>query len=104
MKDLPVIRCCHCGHEYMPSEIFMPEAFFGKQKNIFRSVDGQIEFYDGTDPDFVETYICDNCGTPLDIEARISFKVEEHKDDFEEEYVSKINKPAKITLDEEPLF
>ncbi len=104
MKDLPIICCPKCGQQYLLSEIFMPESFFGKQKEIFKTVDGQIEFYDGTDPDLEEIYTCDNCGTKLKIEAKLSFKVEEAKDTFEEEYVSKINKPEKIKLNEEELF
>lgn len=104
MKDLPIIKCPVCGAEYTPAEVFMPDSFFGKQTDIFRSMDGQIEFYDGTDPDLTETFTCEHCNTDLSIEAKLSFKVDVAVDDFEEEYVSKIDKPAKITLDEETLF
>lgn len=104
MKDVPIIKCPVCGMEYMPSEVFMPNSFFGKQKDIFRSVDGQIEFYDGDDPELTETFTCEHCGTNLSIEAKLTFKVDELKDDFNEEYVTKIDKPNKIILDEETLF
>lgn len=104
MKDIPIICCPKCGQQYLPSEIFMPDEFFGKQREIFKSIEGQIEFYDGEDPNLEEYYICDNCNTKLKIEAKLAFKVEEANDNFEEEYISKINKPEKIKLSEEELF
>ena len=45
MKDLTVVRCPVCGQNYLPSEIFMPDSFFGKQRDITRNASGEIEFY-----------------------------------------------------------
>ena len=32
-KDI-VITCPHCGREYLPAEIYVPDAFFGKPSDI----------------------------------------------------------------------
>lgn len=104
MKDITVITCPTCGEEYLPGEIFIPEVFFGRQTEIVKSPAGKIEFYLGSDPNFDEEYICDNCGSKLKIHANLTFNVEAVPDAFEEEYVTEINKPKKITLKEEPIF
>lgn len=104
-NDLVVIQCPCCGQQYMPGEIFMPKAFFGNQKEIIRKSDGTIDFYVGDDPDLNETYICDTCGSKLNIHANLSFDVEVGEEkEFDEEYVTEINKPAKIKLEETELF
>ncbi len=104
MKDVPVIVCPICGEELLMSEVFIPQAFFGKQKEIIKDSAGHIDYYIGSDPDLDEEYICDNCGAHLKIHANVSFDVTSVSDDFEEEYVTEINKPKKITLKEESIF
>ena len=104
MKDVPIIVCPICGEEMLMSEVFIPQAFFGKQNEIIKDSAGHIDYYSGSDPDLDEDYICDNCGAHLKIHANVSFDVTSVSDDFEEEYVTEINKPKKITLKEEPIF
>ena len=104
MKDVPIIVCPICGEELLMSEVYVPQAFFGKQKEIIKDSAGHIDYYIGSDPDLDEEYICDNCGAHLKIHANVSFDVTSVSDDFEEEYVTEINKPKKITLKEESIF
>lgn len=105
MKDLVTIKCPVCGQNYLPSEVFIPESFFGKQKDITRNASGEIEFYLGDDPDYNEEFVCESCLSKLKIHANLTFNVEvDSGEDFDEEYITKINKPKKLKLDETELF
>ncbi len=103
MKDsIAAIVCPHCGQTYLPAEIYTPNSFFGKPKEVFRNPDGTIDFFIGDEPDMTETFTCENCGALLYITANLSFDVSTNE--FDEEYVSEIDKPTKIHLSEETLF
>lgn len=105
MRDIPVIKCPVCGTQYLPSEVLYPDSVFGKQYDIIRKNTGEIEAYLGTDPELDEEFVCDSCLTKLKINVKMSFEVEPVKEEtFEEEYITHINKPKKITLNEEELF
>lgn len=105
MKDLVTIKCPVCGQNYLPSEVFIPESFFGKQKDITRNASGEIEFYLGDDPDYNEEFVCESCLSKLKIHANLIFNVEvDNGEDFDEDYSTQINKPKKIKLDETELF
>ena len=105
IKDLPLIRCPICGTQYLPREIFMPEAVFGKQYDITKTESGEIKFYLGSDPDLEEEFVCDNCLTKLKITLKLLFTAETMiENNFEDDYVTEIDKPKKIKLDEEALF
>ena len=105
IKDLPIIKCPVCGQEYLPSELFLPEAVFGKQYDITKSDSGEIKFYLGDDPELDEEYICDGCGSKLKVHMNMTFNVEANKEEnYSEEYITKINKPKKIKLEENDLF
>lgn len=101
MKDIPVIKCPICGAEYMPSEVFIPESFFGKQTEVIRNPDGTMNFYIGDDMDLVEEFICETCSSKLKINANLSFNVTCVDDTFDEEYEEAINK---VKLDEVDIF
>ena len=105
MRDLVTVKCPVCGQAYLPSEIFLPQSFFGKQKDITRNASGEIEFYLGDDPDYDETFICESCLSKLKIHANLSFNVVVDKgENFDEDYSTPINKPKKLKLDETELF
>lgn len=103
-KNLVTLRCPVCNQEYMPSEIFFPDVVFGKQYDITRDNEGNIKFYLGEDQDFNEEFICESCNTKLNINMKMSFDVTTKEDNFEEEHITKIEKPKKIKLKEEELF
>ena len=105
MKDIPIIKCPVCGRNMLPSEVFLPNSFFGKQSDITRNNSGEIEFYLGDDMDLDEEYVCDSCLSKLKIHANLSFDVEvAAEENYDEDYITPINKPKKIKLAETELF
>ena len=84
-----VIKCPHCGREYLPVEIFYPASFFGKPTTVYRDEQGKIENISGDDMDLSETYICDDCRTLFKVEAKLDFTVTDINN-FDEEYTSKL--------------
>lgn len=86
-----VIKCPHCGYEYLPAELYVKGSFFGKPINIIRDALGKIIYNEWEpEPDFTEKYICDGCDQQFVIEATVSYKSkkEEEKLDFKNQYVS----------------
>lgn len=104
MEDTIKIVCPHCGHEYLPVEIFIPEEFFGRPTEVIRDPAGRIDFFLGKGMNLNETYICDSCGTNLRITAKMSFDVEPINGEDDEDYETKIERPTKLKLDEVDLF
>lgn len=91
MEDKILIKCPHCGREYLPCEIYYPDEFLGTARNIIR--DGkQIIYFDGENMNLSETYICDECGKTFNVEASVSFRTtkQEERFDFDEEYSSRL--------------
>lgn len=89
-KDV-VITCPHCGREYLPAEIYVPNAFFGHPEDIDRNDSGKVEFYSGPGMDLTETYDCD-CGKSFRVVARVDFKSTPTEDStFEEIYTSTLH-------------
>ena len=89
----PVIRCPHCGAEYLPGEIYMPGAILGIPEDIVRDSLGRLlyeDYREGKEPDAVEHFICDYCDKPFIIEATVTYKTreEEPEKDFSSQYVS----------------
>ena len=98
-KSCDLIICPHCGCEYVPAEIFLPDSFLGKPFLIEReSISGKIINYFGSSMDLDENYICDRCNQPFSIHAKIQFETE--GTDFRKDYTTKIKKPS-LFFDEE---
>lgn len=92
-RKFEIIQCPKCGREYLPAEIFVPSAFFGKPQDIVRDVYGRILDYDGTSIDAIETYTCDKCNTLFQIRAKMTFVVENTViGDIDEEYTTPLHK------------
>lgn len=69
-----VIKCPNCGCEYLPAEIYYPNAFLGKPKNIDKEhMTGRILDYMGNSMNLNETYICDKCDEKFKVSANVSF-------------------------------
>ena len=77
------ITCPYCGYEYTPSEIYVPDNFLGKSKNIVRSAVGEVLGYEGIEPELDEIYCCDNCQNEFKISAKVTFttSIETEKED-----------------------
>lgn len=86
-----VVKCPHCGYEYLPCEIFFPDEFLGQATNIIRDESGKILFWDGDSMNLKEEFVCDNCGTPFSIEGQITFKTKENKDMFDDDWTTSDN-------------
>ena len=90
----PVIRCPHCGAEYLPGEIYMPSSLIGQPDDIVKDAVGKIIYEDysteAREPDMIESYICDYCEKPFVIEATVTYKAskEAPEKDFSSQYVS----------------
>ena len=88
-----IIRCPHCGAEYLPGEIYIPGAFLGRPDDIVRDSFGRLLYEDyqvGREPDMIERFICDYCDKPFITEATITYKTREEapEKDFSTQYVS----------------
>ena len=89
-----VIRCVHCGAEYLPGEIYMPGSLIGQPDEIVKDAVGKIIYEDYStetrEPDMIERFICDYCDKPFIIEATVTYKTraEEPEKDFSTQYVS----------------
>ena len=85
------IKCPQCGYEYLPAEIYMPNSFLGKPKDINKEhMTGKVLEYMGNSMNLVETYICDNCDTEFKVTANINFNTQKlseskHKTHFKKE-------------------
>ena len=96
-----IITCPNCGREYLPSEIFVPQALTGRVQTVDRDYSGRVLEYMGMVPDMTENYICDNCNKPFKIIAKISYRTEDNpKYDFTQDYKTSL-KEDKITLFED---
>lgn len=85
-----VIKCPHCGYEYLPEEIFYGVSYLGDASNIVRDEEGKIIHYTGTSMPLTETYCCDKCLTNFKVESEITYTTSEVVDFDEDEYVSEI--------------
>lgn len=72
-KRTEIIVCPHCGREYLPAEIFVPNGFFGRPKNIEKDYTGRIMDYSGDSMDLSESFICDKCEKKFNIATKIQF-------------------------------
>jgi len=100
MNRFYTIKCPKCGCEYLPEEIFIPNAFFGKPKNIVKDDNGKIFSFEGDSLTTSEEYICDKCGCTFTIDCKIVFDTKVNvKHDFSEDYSTPIYKD-RIILDE----
>jgi DNA-directed RNA polymerase subunit RPC12/RpoP len=97
-KQLRIIKCPTCGYEYLPAEIFMPNEFLGKPKNIVKDVYGKILGYEGIKMNDTETYKCDSCNTTFEVVSTTNF-VSKPIGEKTPHYVTKLN-TTKFNLEE----
>ena len=81
-----MIKCPHCGTEYAPAEIFLPNDLTGTPAQVVRDACGKVIFIDYPEEDTPVTttqYICDNCGKAFRVEPVISYKVKKEAEEFD---------------------
>ena len=88
------LECPHCRAQFLPGEIYSPGALIGQPYDVVKDSTGKILCVDYQEvnkmPNNIETYICDFCGQPFDIEAGyITYKTKPTapEKDFSTEYV-----------------
>ena len=91
MKEKNIIKCPHCGAEYLPNEIYIPDEFF-TDVSALKDDNYKILATSGDALNAVEEYCCDKCAKTFKVTAGVTFTTEEVKDDFEDDYVVTINK------------
>ena len=84
-----IVRCPHCGYEYLAGEIFYPDSVFGRPKQIIRDTLGHIiyeDYEEGSEPSDTEKFYCENCDRPFIAEwdVVVRSKPEEQALDFSE--------------------
>ena len=82
----PVIKCPHCGAEWVPSEIFMPGDVEGKAKQVIRDALGHIlyvEYEEDCEPCSEQHYVCDECGRGFVVEPVVMFKVKKESEELD---------------------
>ena len=98
-RKFVVITCPKCGMEYLPAEIFVPKAFFGKPDIINRDENGKIISFSGTSININEKYCCDKRDTEFEINSKITFdSLINTEFDFDTDYERKIT--SGLTLKE----
>ena len=93
MKETKIvtITCPHCGTEYLPAEIFVPESFLGKPSNIQKDPFGKIVSFEGDSMDTRETYVCDYCKNPFSVFCKIQFLgLTNRRQSFDNDFVQSI--------------
>ena len=94
------IHCPKCSYEYLPGEIFVPEYFTGKPKDIERDENGKIIANYGINQETEEMFQCENCGCRFNVTASIAYNVSiDDKYSFDDDY-----KSAKYPTDRLNLF
>ena len=92
-RKTAIIKCPHCGAQYLPCEIYMPGSTLGKSEDIVKDSLGKIlyeDYQEGKEPDMIEHFTCEYCEKPFIVEATVTYKsmAEEPEKDFSTQYVS----------------
>lgn len=87
LQPKKIIKCPHCGWEYLPGEIFYPKNSIGQPINIIRDTLGHIiyeEYRPNEEPLACESFTCEHCERDFVVEIELSFKAkpEEENVDF----------------------
>ena len=82
IKKSQLISCPHCGYQYLPKEIYLPNFFFGETKEVSRDTNGRIVDIDKPILNLTESYICDKCSTKFNVTAKILFQCDTNENDF----------------------
>jgi hypothetical protein len=92
-----LIKCPHCGAEYLPGEVYMPGSLVGQPDEIVKDSLGKIIYEDyytpEREPDTIEHFTCEYCYKPFIVEAVVTYKTREEapEADFKNQYVSLID-------------
>lgn len=92
-EKMVTIKCPFCGCEYLPAEIYIPDAMIGHPKYIEKDINGKILNCYGKMYDPIEYYTCDKCNTRFKIKADTKFNTYiDNKTNFNEDYTISLKK------------
>lgn len=93
-KRNDIVMCPGCAAEYTANEIYFPNEFLGRSKDLEKDrVTHKIVFDAGKPMNPTEHFICEYCGTPFKVWANIKFYVtEDEKVNFNKDAVTVIKK------------
>lgn len=92
-EKLDVIVCPNCGMEYLPAEIFLPDAFVGHPQNIEKDSLGKVCSFSGLSSDTAEEYVCDGCKSLFRVSARVNYMTTiRDKFNFNTDHTTKLKK------------
>lgn len=91
MNEEILIKCPHCGCEYLPCEIFYPNEFLGKSYDIVKDENGKIITYSGKNMNKNEEFVCEHCGKEFEVCAQVFFDALSRENIFDEDFVEKLN-------------
>ena len=95
-----IIKCPHCQAEYLPAEIFLPNAVLGRPRDIQKDLNGVIVNYLGTSMDLKESYRCDYCDRKFNVELNPRFFTSSDTVNATKKHKTKLSRPS-LFLDEE---
>lgn len=81
-----IITCPHCGAQYHAGEIFSAYSFTGRPEEVMRDCVGKLLYFEyakGREADPIEHFICESCDRAFQIEAQLTFKVKEEKEELD---------------------
>lgn len=84
-----LIKCPHCGAEYLPEEIFFADDLLGHPSDIVKDEEGKIKYFKDNNKEKSEEYICDYCNKTFKVSVKFQFNVQKF-DDFDDEYSIKL--------------
>ena len=95
------IKCPHCGAEYLPSEIYIPEDFLPDCDDVTRDEEGKLVACHSNALNLSEEYTCDYCGHRFSVEAQVSFKTSVNElHDYGHDYETQLYPEGRIELPE----
>lgn len=77
--DRLIIKCPHCGAEYMPSEIFYPEDLLPNSEIVTKDDKGRIIAQAGSPMNLEEDFVCEYCNHAFTAKADFSFSSEKNE-------------------------
>lgn len=96
-----LIKCPHCGAEYLPAEIYIPTDFLPKCKDVVKDASGKFITCSAGNMNTAEEYTCDYCGHRFTVEAMLTFDTSINElHDYNYDYSSPLYSKDRMELPE----
>lgn len=87
MENNLIVKCPHCGREYLLCEIVYPNSLLGYATDIERDIYGKIIYHNSNEISDTESYTCDECRKPFKVKTKIICETsKDTTNDFEVSY------------------